>query len=203
MKILFIGDSITDDGRTYEDFYNLGYGYPRYFKDMVRLNLQADDIEIINKGISGNRVCDLEARWQEDCLDIKPDLLSILIGINDTWRRFDSNDETTTQEFYDCYRRILTSFKEECPNAEILMIEPFVLPYPADRKDWRVDLDPKIQAVRELAAEFADYYIALDGKMAEKAIKLSPEALAGDGVHPTDMGHLFIAQEIMNTLFGI
>ncbi len=203
MKILFIGDSITDAGRTYEDYDNLGYGYPRYFNDLVALNIDSDEIKVLNRGISGNRVRDLEARWQEDCLDIKPDLLSILIGINDTWRRFDSNDETTTQEFYDCYHRILTSFKEECPNSQILMIEPFVLPYPEDRKDWRVDLDPKIHAVRELAAEFADYYIALDGKFAEKAITLTPQRLAGDGVHPTDLGHLMIAQEIMNTLFGV
>ncbi len=203
MKILFIGDSITDAGRNYEDFDNLGYGYPRYFNDLAALEFENADIKVINKGINGNRVRDLEARWQADCLDIKPDLLSILIGINDTWRKFDSADETTAEEFYNCYRRILLSFKEQCPGSEILMIEPYVLPYPADRKEWRSDLDPKIQAVRELASEFADYYIPLDGKMAQKAIKLSPQRLCGDGVHPTDLGHLFIAREIMNTLFGI
>ena len=107
----------------------------------------------MNRGISGNRVVDLNARWQEDCLDLKPDWVSIYIGINDTWRRYDSGDPTSTEDYKAGYRKLIERTKGAL-DAKLILVEPFVPPHPEDRRVWREDLDPKITAVRELAVEY-------------------------------------------------
>ena len=131
-------------------------------------------------------------RWKEDCLDLKPDWVSILIGINDTWRRYDSGDATAVEVFRQHYRSILKATAEM--GAKLIVLEPFVLPFPIDRKAWRVDLDPKIQAARELAREFEAIYVPLDGLFAAETTQREPGFWAGDGVHPTLAGHALIAQ---------
>jgi acyl-CoA thioesterase I len=190
--VLFQGDSITDAGRSRENTADLGFGYPALVAAWYSALFPAKNVRFINRGISGNRASDLLARWQTDCLDLKPNLVSILIGINDTWRRYDSNDPTSTETYQTNYRAIL----EQCARsgAQILMLEPFLLPIPPDRKGWRVDLDPKIQAARELAREFGAAYIALDGVFAEAAARRDPAFWLPDGVHPSLAGHALIAQ---------
>ena len=195
MRILFQGDSITDAGRKYEDYHELGQGYPKYAAELIRDRF--DDpkngtIEFINLGISGNRTRDLRGRWQKDCIDLQPDIVSIMIGINDTWRAFDSNDPTPVEEFEDNYRFLLTQIKEHT-NAKILILEPYVLPDVPEKDAWRADLDPKIQAVRRLAREFADYYIPTDGLFAAACVQQEPTHWSRDGVHPTENGSRFIA----------
>lgn len=191
--VLFQGDSITDCGRSREDDGNLGLGYPNMVAAWFNASYPEKNVKFINRGISGNRVKDLVARWEEDCINLKPSLVSILIGINDCWRRYDSNDPTEVEDYTAGYREILTQVRDNL-NAQILICEPFVLPFPEDRKKWREDLDPKIQAVRELAREFDTLYIPLDGLFAEASIKREPEFWAPDGVHPSQAGHAFIAQ---------
>ena len=135
---------------------------------------------------------DLRGRWQKDCIDLQPDIVSIMIGINDTWRAFDSNDPTPVEEFEDNYRFLLTQIKEHT-NAKILILEPYVLPDVPEKDAWRVDLDPKIQAVRRLAREFADYYIPTDGLFAAACVQQEPTYWSPDGVHPNENGSRFIA----------
>jgi lysophospholipase L1-like esterase len=192
-KILFIGDSITDCGRSREDLACPGNGYVKFLRAQLGLSYPELDLEFINRGISGNRVKDLKERWDKDCVELKPDVVSIMIGINDTWRRYDAaNDPTSTGIYKSDYRSILKKTKDS--GAEIIMLEPFVLPFPEDRKRWREDLDPKIAATRELAAEFADAYVPLDGIFATAAIRKEPSYWAADGVHPTLYGHMLIAE---------
>ena len=119
----------------------------------------------MNRGISGNRVVDLNARWQEDCLDLKPDWVSIYIGINDTWRRYDSGDPTSTEDYKAGYRKLIERTKGAL-DAKLILVELFVLPHPEDRRVWREDLDPKITAVRELAVEYGAPLVPLDGLFA-------------------------------------
>jgi acyl-CoA thioesterase-1 len=196
--ILFQGDSVTDCGRL-QDPTGLGAGYPMMIAAAYGAKYPEDRVEFVNRGISGNRVKDLQERWQEDCLDIKPDVVSILIGINDTWRRYDSNDPTSAEEFEHGYRDLLTRTRENA-DALIIMMEPFVLPYPEDRLDWRVDLDPKIQEVRNLAREYKAVLIPLDGIFAQAVCRRAPGFWAADGVHPTVHGHALIARQWMDTV---
>lgn len=190
--ILFQGDSVTDCGRAYGE-NNLGFGYVALITSALQANYPEMNFTVYNRGVSGNRVADLQARWQEDCIALRPDVLSILIGINDTWRRFDQNDETTAEQFGAGYRDILTRARAANPDLRILMLEPFVLLYPEDRKGWREDLNGKILAARELAAEFGARYIPLDGIFAAKAALRPAPFWAGDGVHPTLEGAGVIA----------
>jgi acyl-CoA thioesterase-1 len=191
--VLFQGDSITDCGRDYSDPNNLGSGYPLKIAQYFSIFLNHKNVKFINRGISGNRAIDLKTRWQQDCIDINPDYVSIMIGINDCWRRYDSNDLTTADEYENNYRYILNEVKTKT-NAEIIILEPYVLPIPADRITWREDLDPKIQKARQLAREFNALYIPLDGLFASLSANISPELLASDGVHSTDYGHALIAK---------
>jgi len=189
--ILFIGDSITDCGRSRENPEITGGGYPSLLAAQLGSDYAELDLRFLNLGISGNRAKDLKARWKEDCLSFKPDIVSILIGVNDVWRRYDSNDPTSTADFRSSCLSILQALQPL--NCQIVIMEPFLLPVPEDRKAWREDLDPKIHAVRELASEFADVYVPLDGIFASAACRRENKYWAPDGVHPSAQGHALIA----------
>lgn len=190
--VLFQGDSITDCGRNYEDSASLGFGYPLMVASRLGHLFPEKNLSFVNRGISGNRAIDLKNRWDQDCLDLKPTWVSILIGINDTWRWYDSNDATTAEQFEAFYRNILERTKERL-DAKLILLEPFVLPVPEDRKHWRVDLDPKIAITRELAREFEAILVPLDGLFAAASAKAKPAYWAADGVHPAAAGHGLIA----------
>lgn len=189
MTIVLTGDSITDAGRDRSDLQSLGDGYAA----LVAAALP--DERVINTGISGNRVVDLQERWDADVLAHSPTVLSIKVGINDTWRRYDSGDPTAVEPFEAGYRDLVTR-AQAAGVGRIILIEPFVLPVPDDRWAWREDLDPKIQAVRRVAFDLGTAYVATDGPLAQRAAALGPggaSALAADGVHPTPAGHRLLA----------
>lgn len=192
--ILFQGDSITDAGRSREDATDLGRGYANMIAAWLTATYPEQNLRFINRGISGNRAADLEKRWQADCIDLKPDWVSILIGINDTWRRYDSNSPTTAEAYEDHYRTILKRSLEEL-NANLIICEPFLLPIPEDRVKWRDDLDPKIAVARKLAREFNAIFVPLDGVFAAAATARLMQDWLPDGVHPTQAGHMLIAQQ--------
>jgi acyl-CoA thioesterase I len=197
--VLFQGDSVTDAGRDYETASSLGMGYPMMIAAAFTAMYPEKNVTFVNKGISGNRVKDLEERWGRDCVELMPTTVSILIGINDTWRRYDSNDPTSIQDFENTYRRIITKVKEKT-NAEIILIEPFLLPVNVGQENWREDLDPKIQVVRKLAKEFKALLIPMDGIFAAASSKVNFEVWSGDGVHPTSAGHALIAKSWMDVI---
>ena len=147
--IVFIGDSITDAGRR-EDPEKLGHGYVRIVA--VELAAQGDARAIVNNGVSGDRAVDLRARWDDDALSYEPELLSIYVGINDTWRRYDSGDPTSVDDFAATYRVLLEEAQARFAPRFILM-EPFVVPVTGEQKHWAdEDLDAKRAVVAELAA---------------------------------------------------
>ncbi|OPA77703.1 GDSL family lipase [Paenibacillus selenitireducens] len=197
--VLFQGDSITDCGRNYEQHDNLGNGYPVMVAKAFNALYPELNVTFFNRGISGNRVVNLQGRWKQDCLDLKPTWVSILIGINDVWRRYDANDATSLAAFQEGYRDILQQIQDQL-QSKLILIEPFVLPVPADRKNWREDLDPKIQVVRELAAEFSALYIPTDGLFAQASMIQPPAHWAEDGVHPSVAGHRLIAEAWLKTV---
>lgn len=196
MKILFQGDSITDAGRDRSDYHDLGEGYPFYASKYIAEEMPDTEFEFIDLGISGNQTIDLVNRLQSDFIDIQPDVVSILIGINDTWHRADNRKWLGNDVFEANYRKVLTEIKEKT-NAKILMLEPFLLPAP-EKEYFRVDLNPKIDIIRKLAREFADYYIPLDGLFAQAQLGKEDTHWSEDGVHPNAAGSDFIGRIYAN-----
>jgi acyl-CoA thioesterase I len=202
MTILFQGDSITDCGRRTDQYQPLGRGYAFMVSSWLSAKRPDLDLTFINRGISGNRAADLAARWNKDCVKIHPSLVSILIGVNDTWRRFDSRDPTSAREFEDSYRRILESTKRDTA-AAIVLCSPFLLSCGLVDAEWRADLGPKIEATRRLAQEFSVLHIPLDEIFARAEDRAIPAYWAQDGVHPTAAGHALIAQTWLKHAFDI
>jgi lysophospholipase L1-like esterase len=192
-RILFTGDSITDCGRDRANAESLGSGYASLTAAHLQARLAAPSLKIWNRGISGNRVRDLLGRVEADLLALKPTVVSILIGINDTWRRYDSGDATDAALFERDYRAFLEIITKQA-KARVVLLEPFLLHVPADRFAWREDLNPKIDVTRQLALEFGAELLPLDGLFAQAATQAPPEFWAGDGVHPSAAGHALIAE---------
>ncbi len=191
--VLFQGDSITDAGCDRNDDNNLGVGYASIAAALFTAMYPEKDVRFLNRGIGGNRVPDLQGRWQTDCIDLKPDWVSIMIGINDTWRGFDSGDPTASESYEEGFCDILTQTRDKL-DAKIVIVEPFLLPTPEDRLEWRVDLDPKIHAARRLARKFDAIFVPMDGIFAAASMNHGPAFWAGDGVHPSAPGHALIAK---------
>jgi acyl-CoA thioesterase I len=203
MRIVFQGDSITDAGRTGSPSPadSLGGGYVAAIARKIAERFPEAGMTVINRGISGNRVYDLENRWTEDCIALEPDLVSVLIGVNDTWRRYDSDILSPTAKFDASLRRILDRVKAET-GAQLVLLEPFVLPVPEDRATWREDLDPRIHAVRAIARDDKALFLPLDGMFAQAATQEEMGYWLPDGVHPSAAGHELVAQAWMELVFG-
>ncbi len=192
IKLLFQGDSITDMGRDYSDYHNLGPGYPKYAAEGLKNKFPDVDFEFINLGISGNQTKDLIPRLQKDFIDIQPDIVSILIGINDVWHYSEGRKWLPDEVFEERYRTILNSIKEQT-NAKIMIMEPFLIPI-EDKQFFRENLAPKIEIIRKLAREYADVYLPTDGLLQSAFIGDDPLSYANDGVHPTEKGARYIGK---------
>ena len=187
---LFTGDSITDAGRVTDLDRQLGEGYVRRLDEAFHAN--GLEVETVNTGIGGHRADHLRARWDTDVLGHRPTLLSILIGVNDMWRRYDSNDPTSTEAFAGNYRALLEALDRDA-TPTLVLIEPFLVPVNGEQVQWREDLDPKIDVVRSLAREFDAILVPADVELNQHAAELGAEAVAFDGVHPSDLGHQLLA----------
>ena len=194
IKILFQGDSITDWGRDKRNYHDMGNGYPRFASELIAAAHPDVDFEFINFGISGNRTCQLFDRLYTDGIAFQPDIISILIGINDIWHRYDSERiETTDEQIATNYRAILERLKTQT-NAKIVMMAPYVLDN--ETKDYlRPDLERLLPIIKQLADEYADIFIPLN-EYFEEAVKVQPAPLyySEDGVHPNANGAEFIGK---------
>lgn len=182
--ILFQGDSITDCGRNRKDPNDLGDGYVVLISTMLSAKYPQYNLKFINRGISSDKVEDLVYRWDQDCITLKPDWLSILAGVNDTLG-------TPLNKFEEGYRLLLRRAANEL-NSRIILCEPFVLF--EENNPWRKKLTPKIEVVRKLAKEFDTILVPLDEIFQESCALHSPGYWASDGVHPSPEGHTLIAQ---------
>jgi len=191
-KILFYGDSITDAGRERNNPLSHGAGYVKLIDAALGLHFASPALQVLNQGISGHRIYDLEARLETDLLAHAPTIVTFLIGINDVGRRYDSKKESPLNEFTDSFHRVLTRIRGAL-HPQLVLMEPFLLPVPEDRRMWREDLDPKISAVRDLAIEFGADLIPLDGLFAAASSRAPAAFWLPDGVHPTNAGHALIA----------
>lgn len=189
--LLFIGDSITDCGRR-EDPEGIGFGYVRLIAEHFAAYEPAT--RIVNTGIGGNRVRDLRARFEEDCLDHDPDVVTIFVGVNDTWRRYDMDDPVADEDFEADYRYLLDQLSATRPDRPVLLILPVVTDIDEDKARFHEDLDGKVAVIRRLAREFGCRVVDLEKVVAEALRRgHTPASLAPDGVHPSTAGHRLIA----------
>ncbi len=197
MKILFQGDSVTDAGRDRSHPNDMGDGYPRYASAMLRDAFPDADFEFINLGISGNRTEDLVSRLESDFIDVRPDIVSILIGINDVWHHYSNNIETTDEQFEDRYRSVLEAIKTRT-NAKIMMMEPFLIGTPC-HEDMPGELTRKQAIIRELADTYADIFVPLD-EILHTEVKVPLTEYSTDGVHPTPDGACYIGEVYLRAI---
>ncbi|MDD5596333.1 MAG: SGNH/GDSL hydrolase family protein [Victivallaceae bacterium] len=195
MKILFQGDSITDCGRsreTAEPNTDLGAGYPALTAARLLADHPDKNIQVYNRGISGNRVVDLYARWKIDALNLKPDVLSILIGVNDTWHTFSSDNGVEVERYGRIYHEILTWTQNVLPRIKVVLCEPFVLEFGAVSAEWLEEIEARRKIVRELAEEFNFKFVPIQSLLNAAVKKAPPKYWLWDGVHPSLAGHQLI-----------
>ena len=195
--VLFLGDSVTAAERKYGTD-DLGEGYAAKIDAYLKTFYPQDCFKVINKGFDGHRAQNLLLRLQADCIDLKPDILTILIGVNDCWKAVSEGmvqETAITENFTACCREILTRVKNALPNCKIILMEPFIIPAEQYKEDWRIGLYSKIEALRALSREFKTVYIPLDGIFAEYCAQNDAAMYSIDSVHPIDGGHSLIAEQ--------
>jgi len=195
-RVLLTGDSITDWGRDRDQPdspWGLGHGYAGIVAALAGARRPDLGLTFHNRGVGGDTARMLRDRWQADALDLEPTVVSVLVGVNDTWRRYDSGTPTSTDEYEEHYRAVLDVTRGRL-DARFVLVEPFVLPVQPGQEAWREDLDPRIHVVRRLAAEVGAVLVPADGLFAAAAARTSPAEWAFDGVHPTPAGHGLLAE---------
>lgn len=205
-RILFQGDSITDCGRSREVLTDVGNGYPYLVRAHYGLE-KPGQFEIVNRGISGNRSVDVYARIKADIINLKPDYMSILMGVNDVWHELVIGNGVATPKFEKIYTMLIEEVLEALPDIKLMILEPYALPGAAtegvleDGRDkytvFRKETEDKAAACRRVAQKFNIPFVPLQAKLDEMQKAYGTESVSGDGVHPNVTGHLLIARAWM------
>jgi len=204
--VLFQGDSITDMGRDRSrkepnDNSGLGPGYTFVAASELLLKKPDKKLKIYNRGISGNVVPQLIERWKEDCIDLKPDVLSILIGVNDYWHTLNGSYDGTAETYKKSYEQLLTQTKEELPHVKLIIGEPYAVNGVSVVDDsWFPAFDAYREAARSLAKQFDAVFIPYQDIYQKAAKKTGPAYWTGDGVHPNTAGDALMGEAILNVL---
>ena len=204
--VLFQGDSITDAGRN-KDSGNannsgaLGHGYAFLAACELLYQHPGKNLSVYNKGISGNKVYQLAERWEEDCLSLKPDVLSILIGVNDYWHKHNGNYDGTVKVYSDDYRALLDRTLQQLPDVQLVIGEPFAVKnVKAVDDSWYPEFDGYRVAAREIAEEYKAAFIPYQSVF-DKAEKSAPGSYwTPDGVHPSLAGANLMAHAWMKAV---
>jgi len=206
--ILFQGDSITDAGRKRENQgannpSALGSGYALIAGSELLFKYPEKNLKIYNKGVSGDKVYQLPDRWEKDCIELKPDVLSILVGVNDYWHKHNDNYKGTSEIYKNYYKALLERTKKQLPNAKLIIGEPFGLSgISAIDQTWYPEFPEYQKAAREIANQFDATFIPYQSVF-DKAVKSAPGAYwTGDGVHPTLAGAQLMARAWMEVVKG-
>lgn len=203
IKILFQGDSITDCGRDRARLDSMGEGYGK----LIRAELGFENpnkYEFINKGISGNRVVDLYARIKADIINLAPDYMSILIGVNDVWHEFGGHNGVDAEKYEKIYCMLIEEIQEALPNVKIVIMEPFCLKGAGtenteeepDKWDiFRSEVEKRAEKAKRIAEKYKLTFVTLQDKFDEACEMAEPTYWLADGVHPTPEGHELIKRE--------
>jgi len=203
--ILFQGDSITDAGRNRKtlDANNqngLGGGYAFLAASELLLKNPEKDLQIFNRGVGGNKVYQLADSWDKDALDLKPDVLSILVGVNDYWHTLSFGYKATIDTYRKDYRALLLRTKDQLPDVELIMGEPFAIIGTAVTEAWFPAFNEYRVVARELANEFDAAFVPYQSVF-DKALKVAPGSYwCPDGVHPSVAGAALMAEAWLKTV---
>jgi lysophospholipase L1-like esterase len=208
VTLLFQGDSITDAGRQNRKSPNpneqasMGNGYACMAAAGI-LNSSADlKLSIFNRGISGNKVHQLDARWQSDCLAHKPDILSILIGVNDIWHGFQGKYDGTVDRYEEDYLALVARTRKALPDIQLVICEPFVLKCGAVSSKWFPEFDRYREAARRVADSHAATFVPFQSMFDQASSFAPPQHWARDGVHPTAYGSALMADYWLQAVRG-
>ncbi len=210
LVVLFQGDSITDAGRHRAAYYanqpnGLGQGYALHAATNLLGKFPARNLKVYNRGISGNKVFELANRWEEDCLMIKPDILSILIGVNDFWHTIDFNYKGTSKTYETDYKKLLERTKKALPNTKLIIAEPFVLKDGTAIKPekWFPTFKEYQETSKKMAKEYDAVFIPYQS-IFDEAIKHAPTSYwCPDGVHPSMAGSYLMAMAWLDAFMEI
>ena len=198
MRILFQGDSITDAGRSRNEDWILGRGYPHLVEASLGYK-EPNRHQFFNRGISGNRIVDLYARIKCDIINLKPDVMSILIGVNDVWHELgESPNGVDADKFFKIYSMLIEEVLEALPNIKIMILEPFVLEACSTTEHWdffKTEVAKRAEMAKKIAEKYNLKFIPLQNGFDELAKKAPNDYWIGDGVHPTPKGHEFIKEK--------
>ena len=197
MKILFQGDSITDAFRKPEELnpaYQLGNGYAFLVAASLSGKYPGQGLEFVNRGVSGNTVAQLRARWDSDCLDIEADVVSLLIGVNGTIRAMLAIEACDEEAFISTYESLLDSVIHRNPQARLILLEPYLVEVAEVTSDWRAHLKPRQQAIAKIAAERDLPLIPLQRIFDEACDRAPASYWTYDGIHPTHAGFNLISE---------
>lgn len=206
-RILIQGDSITECYRPIDDDRFLGAGYAEFVKADI-VYRYGKEYNVLNRGISGNRVTDLYARVKSDIIHLKPDYLSILIGVNDFWHELEWENGVATDRFETMYCMLIDTVKEALPDIKIFLLEPFVLKHlvtsdteeqPERWNDFNKGVRERAAAVKRVAEKYSLPFVPLQEILDKETQRLEIEDITVDGVHPTPTGHLIISREWLKT----
>lgn len=204
--ILFQGDSITDSGRNREDSaYNsakaMGSGYAMLAGAELLAKNPSLNLKVYNKGVSGNKVFQLAERWEKDCLELKPDILSILIGVNDIWHKLDGRYNGTVEIYRNDYSALIERTLKALPGVKLIICEPFAVPgIKAVDDKWYPEFYEYQKAAREIASKYSALFIPLQ-KIFDEAQKKAPGIYwTPDGVHPSLAGSQLMAGAWMTNI---
>jgi lysophospholipase L1-like esterase len=206
--ILFQGDSITDSGRDRKRQNNtndpraMGTGYVLLAASQLLNEYSEVKPKIYNRGISGNKVFQLAERWDTDCIDLKPDIVSILVGVNDYWHISKHGYEGTIETYEKDYRALLQRTRRELPEVTLVVCEPFVLRCGEVDQSWFPAFDGYRAAAKKVAAECKATFVPFQSVF-DKATRSAPaQYWAADGVHPTLAGAHLMTQVWLKAVFG-
>ncbi len=207
--ILFQGDSITDSGREKQKELpnspaSFGSGYAFMSASRILQHFPEKKLQIFNRGISGNKVFQLSDRWEKDCLQLKPSLLSILIGVNDYWHMRNGQYKGTVEIYENDYRKLLSRTREALPDIRFVVCQPFGLAgTTAVSEEWMIPFRAYQEAAYKIAGEFNAIWIPFQ-KVFDEAVRHAPATYwSGDGVHPTMAGSQLMANAWLAGVFGI
>ena len=201
--ILFQGDSITDCGRSREEQgpnAGLGVGYVMMVAAELLRQRPGDGLRFLNRGISGHRIVDLYARWKIDAINLKPDIVSILIGVNDTWHEFATKNGVEVDRYETVYRMLLDLTRQRLPATRLVLCEPFVLKCGVVTDAWIAEMNERRAVVRKLAAEFAAVFVPFQSAFDGVLDAAPPAYWTSDGVHPTLAGHRLMTETWIATV---
>lgn len=192
-RLVFIGDSITEAGR-FEDKEGIGSGYVKTIYDYLVITDPTHYPKVINRGISGNRISDLQIRWDEDVIKLNPDYVSISIGVNDVWRQLDNPglEQVSPERFESIYRELLTEIKEKT-NAVIFLMEPTVIEENVNAPG-NIKLKEYVYIVQHLADKY-DAILVPTHQAFLQYLRSNPiHRLTTDGVHMNARGDMLMAK---------